>query len=200
MPRADNRYSQFVTAAKIILPLAGLGLLSSLFLISGAGDTQQEIPYSDVELEEIVEGQRIFQPRYQTVLDDGSEVELLAESARPLLTSPDKFLASEISGKVFTPDGLQVDIRAARGVVDNAAETVRIEGGLRVSRTDGFVLSSEGAEARLDGQTAQSNGDVIVLGPGITLNAGAAAYQRDPQSGAAQLLFTQGVKLVYTPQ
>ena len=35
MPRADNRYSQFVTAAKIILPLAGLGLLSSLFLMNG---------------------------------------------------------------------------------------------------------------------------------------------------------------------
>ncbi|WP_424967190.1 MULTISPECIES: hypothetical protein [unclassified Dinoroseobacter] len=200
MPRADNRYSQFVSAAKIILPLAGLGLMSSLFLISGAGDTQQEIPFSEVELEEIVEGQRIFQPRYQTVLDDGSELELVAESARPLLTNPNQFMANEISGRVFALDGLQVDIRAARGVVDNATDTVRVEGGLRLSRTDGFVLSAEGAEARLDGQTAQSRGDVIVLGPGITLNAGSAEYRRDPESGAAQLLFTQGVKLVYTPQ
>lgn len=200
MPRADNRYSQFVTAAKIILPLLALGLLSSLFLISNAPEGDQTIPFSDLELEEIVEGQRILRPRYQTVLDSGATARFSAESARPDLTDPDRFMASEISGRVVQLDGIQIDIRGAEGVMDNTRRTIRIEGGLRLSRTDGFTLSTDGAEASLDGQRAETTGDVIVLGPGLTLSAGRALMQPDPETGSREVVFTDGVKLVYTRQ
>lgn len=200
MPRADNRYSQFVAAAKIILPLLALGLLSSLFLISGSPDDEQSIPFSEIELQEIVGGQRILRPRYQTVLDDGATARFTAESARPDLTDPDRFLATEITGAIIQPDGVQIDIRGAEAVMDNARGTIRIDGGLRLSRTDGFTLSSDGAEASLDGKRAETTGEVIVLGPGLTLSAGRAVVQTDPETGVRQVVFTDGVKLVYSLQ
>lgn len=200
MPRADNRYSQFVLAAKIVLPLLALGLLSSLFLLSGVQDGEQTIPFSDIELEEIVEGQRILRPRYQTVLDSGALARFTAESARPDIGNPDRFMASEITGRILQNDGLQVDIRGAEGVMDNASRTVRIEGGLRLSRTDGYTLSTEGAEVRLDGQWGETTSDVIVLGPGLTLSAGRARMQPDAATGNREVVFKDGVKLVYTPQ
>jgi len=200
MPRADNRYSQFVTAAKIILPLLALGLLSSLFLISNAPEGELTIPFSDMELEEIVEGQRILRPRYRTVLDSGATARFTAESARPDPDDPDRFLAEEITGRVMQTDGVQIDIRGAAGAMDNAARMVQITGGLRLSRTDGYTLSTEGAEASLDGQRGETTGEVIVLGPGITLTAGKAQLVPDPATGARQVVFTDGVKLVYTAQ
>jgi lipopolysaccharide export system protein LptC len=200
MPRADNRYSQFVMAAKIILPLLALGLLSSLFLLSGAPDGEQTIPFSEMELEEIVEGQRILRPRYQTVLDSGATARFTAESARPDLRNPDRFMASEITGQIVQPDGIQIDFRGAEGVMDNASRTLRIDGGLRLSRTDGFTLSARGAEVALDGQWAETTSDVIVLGPGLTLSAGRAVMRPDADSGAREVVFTDGVKLVYTRQ
>ena len=200
MPRADNRYSQFVMAAKIILPLLALGLLSSLFLLSGAPDGEQTIPFSEIELEEIVEGQRILRPRYQTVLDNGARARFTAESARPDLSNPDRFMASEITGQIVQLDGVQIDIRGAEGVMDNPRGMLRLEGGVRLSRTDGFTLSAEGAEVQLDGQWAETTSDVIVLGPGLTLSAGRAVMKPDDKSGAREVVFTDGVKLVYTPQ
>lgn len=200
MPRADNRYSQFVLAAKIILPLLALGLLSSLFLLSGAPEGEQTIPFSEIELEEIVEGQRVMRPHYRTVLDSGATARFTAESARPDMTDPDRFMATEITGQIIQLDGIQIDIRGAEGVMDSDTRTIRIEGGLRLARTDGFTLSTEGAEARLDGQWAETTSDVIVLGPGLTLSAGRAVVEPDPVSGGREVVFTDGVKLVYTPQ
>lgn len=200
MPRADNRYSQFVAAAKIILPLAGLGLLSSLFLISGADQSGTDIPFSEIELEEIVEGQRILSPRYQTVLANGAQVDFTAQSAKPDLSNTARFTASELIVRIDQPDGLRIDLRGAEGTLDNDARTVRVEGGLRLARSDGFTLSTEGAEARLDGLAGHTTGEAIILGPGVTLNAGRAEVIFDTETSTQRIVFTQGVKLIYTPQ
>ena len=45
MPRVDNRYSVFVGTAKIVLPILGLGVLSTLFLLPDSRD-DTPIPYS----------------------------------------------------------------------------------------------------------------------------------------------------------
>ena len=57
-----DRYSRMVTFLKVLLPLAALALLSTLFLISRGINTKATIPFAAHEIEERMRGQQITAP------------------------------------------------------------------------------------------------------------------------------------------
>ncbi|HDR29767.1 MAG TPA: hypothetical protein ENN83_14595, partial [Rhodovulum sp.] len=62
MASHDNAYSRFIALAKIVLPLAALGILSTLFLISRDTPSGDDLPYSRVAVDELIREQRIGAP------------------------------------------------------------------------------------------------------------------------------------------
>ncbi|WP_425093817.1 hypothetical protein [Tropicimonas sp. S265A] len=200
MPRADNLYSQFVTLAKITLPVLGLGLLSSLFLLSNEGREVGELPYSEVELEDIVENQRVGGPRYQTILENGSSVDLRARTARPLLTSPGEFLAEEVFGILKTSGGTEITLDGGQARIDQNAKIAVIDDGLRIVHGAGYIMTARGGTTTFDGTEAVSEGDVVVVGEQITLNAARAELKPDPATNSQVIVFSGGVRVLYKPQ
>jgi lipopolysaccharide export system protein LptC len=195
MARADNRYSVFVGTAKIILPILGLGLLSTLFLLPDSRD-DTPIPYSEVELNEIIEGQRIAEPDFQTVTENGSTVSIVADSARPDILNPDVFRGKEVIGQMITPEGDVIDVRSAEGSFDRSVSALTLTGGLRAAHSNGFVMAAPGGRANLDANTAETDGSTLVTGPEIKLTAGKATID-----GTSEVVvFSEGVKLIYTPE
>ncbi|MDJ0859447.1 MAG: hypothetical protein QNJ03_10230 [Dinoroseobacter sp.] len=200
MPRADNAYSQFVALAKIVLPVVGLGLLSSLFLLSNQNREVGELPYSEVELEEIVESQSVLSPRYSTILDNGSALTLNARTARPVLTSPGEFRAFDLSGIMETLSGDRITFEGGAARIDQNTRIAKVEDGLRIVHSDGYVLTAQGGSSSFDGKHALSEGDVKLNGPGISLFAGRAEFFPDERTKAQVVVFSDGVRVLYTPQ
>ena len=66
--------------------------------------------------------------------------------------------------------------------------------------TAGYDIRTELLNTRIDELYAESPGRVVGTGPPGDLDAGRMILTNDADTGDAQLLFTDGVKLVYTPQ
>ena len=60
----DDSYSFFVAWAKTLLPIAALGMLSTIFLFSGKVDVTQSLPYAELNVAEIIREQRITKPYF----------------------------------------------------------------------------------------------------------------------------------------
>jgi hypothetical protein len=60
----DDGYSALVAWLKTLLPIAALGLLSTIFLFSGKVDVTQSLPYAEHNVAEIIREQRITQPYF----------------------------------------------------------------------------------------------------------------------------------------
>lgn len=199
MAGADDLYSQFVGLAKIVLPVLGLGLLSSLFLLSDQARDVGELPYSEVELEQIVESQSVLGPRYQTTLDNGTSVDVRARTARPLLSEPGQFRATDLTGDLVTRRGATIRVDGGEALIDQKGKVAIISDGLRITHSDGYILTARGGETTFDGTAAASEGDVVLKGPGVTLSAGRAELRPDPDTGSQVVVFSGGVRVLYTP-
>jgi lipopolysaccharide export system protein LptC len=76
-------HSRIVGWAKVILPLAALGILSTLFLFARTIDPEDAIPYAEVDVEDRIREPRLTAPTYSGVTSDGSAVTFQAVEARP---------------------------------------------------------------------------------------------------------------------
>ncbi len=201
MVARGNLYSNFVTLAKIVLPLAAIALLASLFLLADGPRESQSIPYSDVELDEIISGQRLARPSYRSVLADGSPLAVRAERAIPDPTTEGRIKAEDITVEMISQDAVRTYLTAPRGVFDEASQTGAATGGVRVERSDGYVATTPGLRATILGDRIETLGPLLAFGPGIRLEAGSGRLTQDPnRPGTEVLVFTGGVKLIYDAQ
>ena len=167
MQLRGNYYSNFVTFAKIVLPLAAIGLLASLFLLAGSPEETQRIPYSDVELNEIINQQRLASPNYQSVLTDGAALSVVADRAAPDPDIEGRINANEIVARITDVDGLRTLLTAPEGVHDETAQTATVLGGVLIRRSDGYQARTPGMVVQTDGRRAESMGQFLVEGPGV---------------------------------
>src|SRR5690554_4812329 len=104
----DNLYSSFVNWSKILLPLAALALLSTVFLLARGDETQTAIPVA--ELEAIAREPRISAPRFAGTAEDGSAIAVSAEVMRPDPGNPEAFIIETIRATVDSPDGSRIEL------------------------------------------------------------------------------------------
>ena len=62
MGRQWDRHSKLVFWAKILLPMAAITMLSTLFLVSHAIRPEDASPYADVDIETLVKEPRLTAP------------------------------------------------------------------------------------------------------------------------------------------
>ena len=165
MAAPDNTYSRVVGWLKILLPLLALGILSTLFLVARTIDPAQNLPFADVDIEEMAREQRIGQPNYSSVTRDGAAISLSAESARPDPADPEKLSGEAISAAIDLPNGNRIDIAADRMQIDNTARRATLSNGVIVQTSDGYVLQTEAVEIALDATRVQSASPTTVTTP-----------------------------------
>lgn len=197
--RGDNFHTRLVNWAKIILPLVALGLLSTVFLLSQKADISDAIPYTEVDLAQRAHDQGATNPSFAGVTTGGEEISFRAASVRPDPEDVGRLLADTATAKLRLNGGGTVDIAAQRGAADAAQKTARLEGDVRVSTTTGYDLRTDAIDTRFDTLFAETPGPVSGTGPPGELSAGRMILTSDPDTGAANLQFTDGVKLIYKP-
>ena len=201
MSTYDNSYSRFVAWAKVILPIAALGILSTLFLFSRNVDTTQSIPYADVDVEELAQEQRIGAPNYAGVTQDGAAISITAKSARPDPDTQGKVIATDLVAIIEDSTGGRIDVTSSDGVINTEHQFAKLQGGVQILTSTGFTIDTSGVTAALDQSSLITDGQITAQGPLGTLNAGLMELQtQNGPDGSHLLVFKGGVKLIYNPK
>jgi lipopolysaccharide export system protein LptC len=197
---ADNFHSRLVAWMKIILPLLALGLLSTLFLISRTVDPTKNIPISSIDLEQRADDLGATNPSFAGVTNRGDQISVRADQAKPDANDPEHLMARSVVAQLRLTSGTVIDITSNRAEMNQGTLTANLEGAVHVVTTNGYDLTTERLNTRLDRLFAETPGPVQGTAPVGTIEAGRMLLQTNDDSGAAHLLFTDGVKLLYTPQ
>lgn len=198
----DNSYSRFVSLAKIVLPLAALAMLSTLFLVARTVDPTRSIPFADIDVNELAREQRISAPNYSGVTRDGSAISIAATTARPDPDNDHRVSATDLRAHLETQGGGIYELSSLSGLIDTQEGQAVLGGGVIITTPTGYRITSEEITTALERTEIESAGPVKAEGPAGTLEAGsmrlAPADDDSPEAGYL-LVFNNGVKLVYTP-
>ena len=179
---------------RVLLPLAALAMLSTLFLFSRGGDSESQIPYADVDAEAMARDPRLVAPEYAGVTDDGARLILRATEAAP---GPGGGQAQDLRLDWQRPDGLRADLTAPRaGLADGA---IRLDGGVRMTTSSGWVLDARSVEAETDRSRIAAGNGVKAEGPFGTLSAQRMELAPGKGEDALILNFSGDVRLIYQP-
>ena len=200
MALPDNLYSRVIAWMKIILPLASLGILSTLFLISRTIDPTASIPVAKIDLEKRAQELGATNPSFAGMTDNGDEVAFQSKRARPDPDDPEHLLATDVTARINLKSGGVVDITSDNADMHQEDLTATLEGNVHISTTTGYVMTTETLWTRLDEVYAETPGHVEGEGPPGDLTAGKMLLSTNAETGETELLFTQGVKLIYSPR
>lgn len=196
MATYDNFHSQLVGWSKILLPLAALALLSTLFLFARSSSDGDEIPFA--EIDELAREQRITAPEFSGVAGEGSLIQITASTAKPI--GDDKLTVARPRLLMNAADGTSLQIFAGAGEIDNATQYAELTGLARLETSSGYLMETSGLAADMKSGVITSLGPLEIQAPYGELTAGAVEVSVPPQGDLGQQMhFTQGVKLVYRP-
>jgi lipopolysaccharide export system protein LptC len=196
---SENFYSRLVAWLKILLPLAALGILSSVVFFARDADDQRTIPFVTQEGGPDTPGERVTQPEYVGVTADGAQITMHAEQVSPVEGNTQLLDAWSLRSKIETVDGRVFDAAAPEARIDLEEGLAHFLGEVTVETSDGFTIVSENLDTRLDTTSAESDGPVSGTAPFGTLDAGRFSYTARAE-GESLLVFNGGVKLIYQPR
>ena len=195
MGEADALHSRMVAGLRVVLPLAALGLLSTLFLLSRDIDPSRALVYSEVDAEDLARDPRITAPRLSTVTPDGLAVTLSAETVRIAAGGRETTEAQGVTTLITATDGVQSRLSADTATVDPSAGWMVLSGGVRMTDGRGHALTSQHLHITFETSTVESPGPVAGEGPLGRMTAGAMRLTLDP----ATLHLSDGVRVVHQP-
>lgn len=192
-------YSRVIAWMKILLPLAALGLLSTLFLISRTVDPTQQVIIDEFDLEQRAHEQGVTNPSFAGVTNGGDEVMFQAERARPDLSNPERLIADTVMARFRLTEGTIIDITSDHADMNQGKFTASLDGNVTVETSNGYLVNTGRIDARYDYLFAETPGPVEGSGPPGEITAGKMRLIDNEETGTAELVFTDGVKLVYKP-
>jgi lipopolysaccharide export system protein LptC len=194
----DNLHSQLVGWAKIILPFCALALLSTLFLF--ARDAREPDIAAFTRAEEIAREQRVTAPEFSGVTDNGDIIVISAKSVRPDNARADTVVIDEMRLRLDTPDRTFIEVTAVQGEVDGRAQIASFLGLAHLETSNGYELETNGLIAELETGRITSAGLLEIHAPFGELTAGMVTFQAATPQAGQQMLFTNGVRLLYKPE
>ncbi len=201
MAMIDNSYSRLIAWLRIILPLAALAILSTLFFVSSPVDPTLSIPIADDEIQELANQPRIGKPALSGVSENGTAFSLAADVGQPLPDGQTGLTIQGISASLETPDGQTVEIFAALGTVNTTEQSADLTGGVTLATSLGYLVETDAILADFKGSTIKTTGQVMGTGPLGHVTAGRMLLQSNSTDNADsfELIFQDGVILVYDP-
>lgn len=198
MMRPD-RYSRTVALLKVAFPLAALALLSTLFLLSRAMDTETVIPFADKEIQDRLRDQQITGPFFSGTTADGDQMSFAAEK---LITERDRVGTNRAEGvlaKMQTAQGATFQIQADVVEIDIAGDTALMTGDFSMNTSTGYLINTAQLNALISSLDVTAPQKIEATGPLGTLTAGQMRVFSPKDAAGTQMVFSSGVKLIYKP-
>lgn len=197
--RRGPGYSRFVRYSKIVLPMAAVVLLSTIFLID-----QDRIDFDENLLGDLPEGlnfdEGVLSPRLAGELSDGTPYSLRAEFAVPL---PSGYRLRDVTARLER-EGDRVRLAAAEGLYDVAGKVLSLTGGVDLDTQGGARLITDSARMELDDRSLTIPDALEVTAPGLRLRANGLRTERvvsgDTGAGDDIIWFEGDVRLSIDPE
>lgn len=205
MPWRENFYSRMVAWLKVLLPLAALAILSTLFLFSRNIDPTTTIPFTTIDLRERARDERVTEPEFAGATTDGHHIAFHAASVRPDPAKTSRGIADRLEARITLTSGSEITFAAQGGSVDDQADRAELVGDVVMHSSTGYTVQTERLISGMRTVFAESPGVVHGQGPPGRFSAGRMLLtELDPDTPGAEpalhLLFTDGVKLLYDPK
>lgn len=195
-----DRYSRMVAWLKVSLPLVALGILSTLFLISRVVDPPSTIPFADSEVQARLSSQQVTGPYYSSMSADGDQIDFVADTVVNSTEHAGTNIAENVDVVVNFASGVTATLKANRAETNMPEDRSRLSGDVKVVTSHGYELESALLLVRMSTPDVLSPGAVEGHTPVGPIEAGAMHYFVPDDADGAQLIFTNGVKLIYNPQ
>ena len=194
----DDGYSAFVAWLKTLLPIAALGLLSTIFLFSGKVDVTQSLPYAERNIAEIIREQRITQPYFTGIASNGTEIALSAAYASPQVENAHILEITDLSVVLRSTSDRMVQVTAGRGALDSARQTAQISTDVHIAALPDFWVTTEALDMNFNQGFISAKGGF----QGVTALGVITAREMHLQMTAddQQIVFLNDVRLVYSPK
>lgn len=186
--------TRVVAWLRVLLPLAALAILSTLFLLPKSPDPDSAIPYADVDAEALARDPRMTRPEFSGVTRDGAAVTLTAESASPAQSEDAEAESLRMTWRA--PDGLAADLTAPHAKVDG--DVIRLDGGVRVTTSDGWAMTVPSLNAATRDGVMTGEGGMTAFAPFGRIDAERMEMSRN-DDGHHLLNLSGSVRLVYQP-
>lgn len=189
--------TRIVQLLRVLLPLAALVLLSTLFLFSGPKEEGSSLPYAEVTPESLATRPVMTQPTYAGVARDGTEIQMSAESANPG-GQTGRSSAETVNLTLRDPKGVTTDLVAGAG--EMADGVIRLSDGVTMTTSTGWTLTSKAFVAQLQEGSLTSTDQIDAQAPFGELTAQEMALRTLPDgSGQRVLDLKGGVRMIYRP-
>jgi lipopolysaccharide export system protein LptC len=137
--RSARRHSRLVRFLRIALPLAVVLITVGMSLLTWFNPLRMlaTLPINVNDL--VVSGSKITmeQPRVNGFTKDQRAYEFTAEAAAQDLTKPDIVELRNINAKIEMEDKSTINMKAATGIYDTKRETLKLEGNILLTSTNG---------------------------------------------------------------
>ncbi|WP_417720585.1 LPS export ABC transporter periplasmic protein LptC [Salipiger sp.] len=201
MARGADTYSSVIAWLKILLPMVALIMLSTLFLFPRGSEPLSDMPFADPETATVPTGEQVTAPYYAGTTSRGEALTMTARSARPVDEGSDSDLSAEdLSARMDMGDGSVITLKSRTALLSDSSREALLQGGVVIESSTGYVLNTESMRTAIDRIEAESMAPVSGTGPAGTLQAGRMKIVPLGEGNDVQLLFTDGVKLVYDPK
>lgn len=198
--RFDNLYSRLVAWLKVLLPLAAMGIVAALFLLSRTIDPEAALTGAGLDVREMAREVRVGSPDYRGMTGDGTEIRVTAERARPDPDRPGRVEAEDVDAVLQDAAGDRTVIRGAAGDLDRDADRLVLTGDASVETSAGMRVESEELVSVLSRTEVRSDVPVRATGPMGVITGDSMLLIRDPAQGEGHVVVFNGdVKLVYRP-
>lgn len=137
--RSARRHSRLVRFLRIALPLAVVFITVGMSLLTWFNPLRMlaTLPVNVNDL--VVSGSKITmeQPRVNGFTKDQRAYEFTAEAAAQDMTKPDIVELRNINAKIEMEDKSTINMKAATGIYDTKRETLKLEGNILLTSTNG---------------------------------------------------------------
>ncbi len=191
--------SRMVALFKVLLPLAALAILSTLFMLSRSIDPTAKIPFAQQDMADRMRDQQVTAPYFSGTTPEGDEINVSASLARPGgKGTPAQ--ATDLSARLKTADGVLITLTSDFGNVAVDSNTATFAGNVEITATNGFLVKTQLLVTALDSVTGNSPGTVTGTSPFGDFTAGQMHISEIIEGGPLHMVFNNGVKLVYDPK
>lgn len=197
MAHRRDTYSSFIAWLKILLPLVALASLSTLFLLSRGSQTSQQIPIAEGS---VPEREQVAAPQYSGTTPRGDAVTMTAERARPTDSADGDLEADGFFATMDLADGSRLTLDADLATLSDGTQAALLRQGVRITSSAGYVMTTQEMRTALDRIEAETLAPVSGEGPAGRFTAGRLKITSSGEEDDVQLLFTDGVKLIYDPK
>lgn len=192
-------------ALRLVLPLSALALMATVFLLARSIDPDVAITTIGRDIAALTREPRIGGARIALMTRDDSAViihaEVIRSDAVANTADPLRLYLDGPIGSISLRNDTQVQFKAQTGTVDQAADTLVMQGGVTIETSDGYSVHLPELRSRLSHVDIRGVDGVRGHGPAGELSAATLHLtQHATDTEGYVLAFKGNVRLLYIPE